>query len=105
MTDIELTSALPTYKTLDDERCASDIASNRLRLSIYEKTEIIKIVATLISRGEFQAISPPPGQHNLTYEELAEHALRSGALSDIFIARHLGLDKTQIVSVDKLAPR
>ena len=104
MTNIELESSLPQYRSAAEERKALDINSNRLRLSKFEEAEIVGTVAQLIANGEALYVKPPPGQQKLTYEELAQHQLDSGALKDVFVVRKID-GKTQTVCVADLTQR
>lgn len=104
MVDIPLESSLPQYGSTDD---VDDVRSHRMRLSKFEETEIIGSVAQLIANGESLYTKAPAsasstnGISSLTYEELAQHQLDSGALKDIFVVRKVG-DKTQRVCVTDL---
>jgi hypothetical protein len=100
---LRLHSSLPVYKNSQDADAAKDVASHRLRLSVYENTLLVGSLAHLIAHGEPLYVAPPADTRNLSYEQLAEHAIQTGAMKDVLSARSVN-GVPQRVPVSRLAP-
>lgn len=93
---IRLKTSLPSKMPEDAQPLADQLQTHRPRYSMYEYIDTLAATAQLLANGEPLYAKPPPGQHNLSYEQLAKHAIHTHALRDISCVRTIGTEKTTV---------
>jgi hypothetical protein len=104
MTDVVLHSSLPRYKNETDAKNAQDVQQRNHRLSKFETTEIVAVIANQLETGEpvggLHAHDVAPGQ---SYEDIARSMVYKQKTPDLYVLRVV--DGTQQhVKVDTVKP-